>query len=408
MKKIYNTIFLIILFTFLLSNFVFADDEFPMDDTNDNYFDNFSVSSTSTIEPVTYSKNIIVIDRLSKTVLYEKNAYSKVPMASTTKIMTCIITIENSSLNDVVTISKNAASVAGSKLGLKENMRVSLQDLLYGLMLCSGNDCAIAIAEHISGNIEEFSLLMNNKKEELGLVNTNFVTPHGLDDENHYTTAYDLAILTNYALDNEIFRKIVSTKTYTVSLDMYSKQISNTNELLGNLDGVYGVKTGFTFDAGRCLVSSCKRDNLDIIVVVLGADTKRIRTKDSINLINYVFNVYKYINISNLINESFNNYLKIFYKNIYLEKTEELPIIKLNDLENYYYPLETNGNLNLSTKIYITNKFSPKISKNSKIGTLYVYNNDNLLCLTDIILENALSQNTVIFYFKKILSIFIS
>ena len=216
-------------------------------------------------------------------------------MASTTKILTCIIALENCKKDEVVTVSSKASSINGSTLGLKTNMKISIGDLLYGLMLRSGNDCAIAIAEHISGSVENFSYLMNSKAFELGLLNSNFVTPHGLDNPNHYTTAYDLAILTDYALKNSDFKKIVSTKIATISFNGYPREISNTNELLGNIDGVYGVKTGFTFEAGRCLVSSCARNNLDIIVVVLGADTKSIRTKDSKNLINYIFSNYSYI-----------------------------------------------------------------------------------------------------------------
>ena len=167
------------------------------------------------------------------------------------------------------------------------------------MVLCFvlGNDCAVAISEHISGSVEEFSKLMNAKAQQLGLIHTHFVTPHGLDDPNHYTTAYELALLTNYALKNEKFREIVGTKTTTISIGDYSRTISNTNELLSNFEGVYGVKTGFTFNAGRCLVSSCNRNGMDIIVVVLGADTKNFRTSDSIKVINYIYDNFKYIDI---------------------------------------------------------------------------------------------------------------
>ena len=127
----------------------------------------------------------------------------------------------------------------------------------------------MAIAEHISGSLENFAELMNQKAQDLKLTHTHFVTPHGLDDENHYTTAYELALLTDYALKNDTFRNIVGTKTTTISVNGNPRTISNTNELLGNLDGVYGVKTGFTFNAGRCLVSSCNRNGMDMIVVVL-------------------------------------------------------------------------------------------------------------------------------------------
>ena len=132
-----------------------------------------------------------------------------------------------------------------------------------------GNDCAVAIAEHISGSVENFANLMNQKAQELSLTHTHFVTPHGLDDPAHYTTAYELALLTDYALKNKTFQNIVSTKTITITVNGYPRTISNTNELLGNLNGVYGVKTGFTFNAGRCLVSSCQQNGMDIIVVVL-------------------------------------------------------------------------------------------------------------------------------------------
>ncbi len=244
---------------------------------------------------------------------------------------------------------------------------------------------------------------MNKKTQELGLSNTNFVTPHGLDDSNHYTTAYDLAILTDYALHNDKFKSIVSTKTYTISFNGSPRSISNTNELLGNLDGVYGVKTGFTFEAGRCLVSACKRGNLDIIVVVLGADTKKIRTKDSSSLINYIFNAYDYIDVSSTIHDAFNEYISYFNNNCILEKTSTIPILKLQDLDNYKFPLSKNNSIQLNTKIYTINTFSSTIEKNSKIGTLELYNNNNLLCTLNIIIDNNLVRNNWLFYFKTIL-----
>lgn len=380
---------------------VYADDNLDLEDLEDSYFS--EVSSSSTTEPITNSKNIIVIDRKTLSVLYEKDAYTQVAMASTTKIMTCIIALENCSTSEIVTISKNASTVSGSTLGLVTNMEISMNDLLYGLMMRSGNDCAIAIAEHISGSVENFSTLMNEKASILGLTNTNFITPHGLDDENHYTSAYDLALLTNYALNNEKFKEIVSTKTYTISFNGYPKTISNTNELLGNLNGVYGVKTGFTFNAGRCLVSACQRNDLDIIVVVLGADTKKIRTTDSSNLINYIFNTYKYIDISSTINASFADYLSYFNNNYILEKTSTVPILKLGKLENYEYPLSNNNALQLNSKIYTINKFNYQLEPNSKVGTLELYNENNLLCSVDIIIENQLIRNNWKYYFKNII-----
>lgn len=398
-------IFIILFFiNFLFCNVVFADDSLDLD--NPEFPNVLETSSKISDEPTVHSKNIIIIDRKTLLPLYEKNAYEKVPMASTTKILTCIIALENSKKTDIVTVSKKAASVSGSTLGLKTNMKISMNDLLYGLMLRSGNDCAIAIAEHISGSIEDFSKLMNSKAFELGLHNSNFVTPHGLDNENHYTTAFDLAILADYALKNMDFKKIVSTKTTTISLNGYSREISNTNELLGNLDGVYGVKTGFTFEAGRCLVSACTRGNLDIIVVVLGADTKSIRTNDSRNLINYILANYEYTDISSIINDAFSNFIPYFNNQYYLKKTTSVPILKLENIENYKFPILKNNVSNLKTKIYTITNFSSQVLPKNVVGKLQVFNNENLICNINILLENELIPNNWMFYFKEFFSIY--
>ena len=255
-KKLIITLLISIL---IFPNFCFADDFLEADEFG--FLVETSTDAKTTInEPSTNSKYIVAIDRKSLSTLYEKEAHKAVPMASTTKIMTAIIVLENCDLTETVVFSKEAANVRGSCLEVSTGTKMSMNDVLYGLMMRSGNDCALAIAEHISGSIEEFAILMNKKAQELNLTHTNFVTPHGLDDPNHYTTAYELALLTDYALKNDKFKSIVGTKTITISVNGTPRTISNTNELLGNLDGVYGVKTGFTFNAGRCLVSSCERN----------------------------------------------------------------------------------------------------------------------------------------------------
>ena len=399
MKKTFISIFFIIFFTYNIS---FADDYLEEDFLENSSF--IETSQTITSEPQVFSTNAIVLDRKTLIPLYEKNAYSKVPMASTTKILTCILALENCKQDDIVTISKTASNVTGSTLGLKSNMTISVEDLLYGLMLRSGNDCAVALAEHISGSVENFSLLMNSKAFELGLLNSHFVTPHGLDHENHYTTAYDLAILTNYALKNNQFKKIVSTKTKSIYFNNYLKEISNTNELLGILDGVYGVKTGFTFGAGRCLVSAYSNNNLDIITVVLGANTKSIRTKDSKNLINYISNNYAYTDVSSIIHDSFSKYISHFKKIYNIKKTCSVPILKLEYLENHEYPLLKNETNNLHSKIYTITSFTPHIPSKSIVGKLELYNKNSLLCTTNIVLDNYLIPNNWYFYFKKLFS----
>lgn len=394
MKKIVFTILIINIFLF---NTTFANDYYS------ETLDYLETSSSDIQIPIINSKNAIVLDRKTLIPLYEKNAYTQVPMASTTKILTCILALENSSKSDIVTVSKKAATITGSTLGLKSNTKISMNDLLYGLMLRSGNDCAIAIAEHISGSVENFSTLMNSKAFELGLLNSNFITPHGLDDPNHFTTAYDLAILTNYALKNDDFRKIVSTKKQTIYLNTYNKEISNTNELLGSLNGIYGVKTGFTFNAGRCLVSAYCNNDLDIIIVVLGAETKTIRTQDSRNLVNYISKNYTYVDVSLIIEEAFLNFIPYFNKIYILEKTTSTPNLKLENIENYNFPLLKNDINNLRTNIYINKNFSPKLPSKTIVGKVHLFKNETLLCSVNIVLENKLFPNNSFFYFKKFL-----
>lgn len=247
---------------------------------------------------------------------------------------------------------------------------------------------------------------MNQKAQELNLTHTHFVTPHGLDDEEHYTTAYELAILTDYALKNKEFCKIVKTKTTTIHVNGYPRTISNTNELLGNLDGVYGVKTGFTFEAGRCLVSSCKRNGMDIIVVVLGADTKNHRTQDSIKIINYIYDNFEYVDISNYIKESFEKYKTYYEPNVSLYKTTDLPNIELANLENYDFPIKKNTSNSLNTNFYTLNMLSSSIHAGSKIGTMHVGYENKILCSIDIVLTDELEKNSWNYYFVKVLKEF--
>ncbi len=309
-NKLYKTIFFLLICFTVFASYPSLGDEMNLEENTldiPNTIENALTLETSnnvTDEDLNLnSRSCVVIDRLSKKILYGKNENNKVKMASTTKIMTAIVVLENSSLNKTVEVSKKAAGTGGSRLGLKTGDKITICDLLYGLLLCSGNDAAVCLAESVAGSVPQFSDLMNAKAKELGLVNSHFESPHGLDSEGHYTTAYELAILSDYALKNPTFYNIVGTKNYTVTINGYSKNLSNTNELLGNLNGVYGIKTGFTNGANRCLVTACKRDKMDIICVVLGADTKNFRTKDSIKLIEYAFKTYEYFNIQDFVNK---------------------------------------------------------------------------------------------------------
>ncbi len=215
----------------------------------------------------------VVLDATNNRVLYEKNGFEKRSMASTTKIMTALCALENGNLEDVVTVSRHAANVEGSSIWLEEGEKISLRSLLQGLMLNSGNDAASAIAEHISGSESAFAELMTQKAKEIGANNTQFKNPHGLDAEGHFTTAYDLALITSYAMKNEAFRELAKTREATIEWEGHSwgRALKNHNKLLWNYKDCDGVKTGFTKKTGRCLVSSATRDDQQLIVVTLNA-----------------------------------------------------------------------------------------------------------------------------------------
>ncbi len=218
------------------------------------------------------AESMIVIERDTGRVLNEKNADKRRPMASTTKIATAITVIERvNDLDKKVKVPAQAAGVEGSSIYLEKDEELTVRDLLYGLMLQSGNDCAVALAVTTAGSIQNFASMMNETAARAGAENTNFVNPHGLHDDNHYTTARDLAAIAAYAMKNETFRNIVSTKRYTAPWQGrdYDRVIVNKNKILSTFDGGDGVKTGYTKKAGRCLVSSATRDGMSVIAVVL-------------------------------------------------------------------------------------------------------------------------------------------
>lgn len=215
-----------------------------------------------------------IMNGVTGEVIFESNADAMLPMASTTKIMTLIIALENSSPDDIVTVAEEAAKEEGSSAYVEPGAQITMRDLCYGLMLNSGNDAAVAIAYHIAGGKTEFAGMMTAKAQEIGAVNTSFKNPNGLDEEGHYTTARDLAIITRYALKNELFRDIVSKRTYDASFirqdgSVFELTYINHNRLLGEMEGCIGVKTGYTKADGRCLVSACDRDGKIYIAVTL-------------------------------------------------------------------------------------------------------------------------------------------
>lgn len=221
----------------------------------------------------------------SRRILYESHGDMRLPMASTTKIVTALTVLESAKrLDEEVVIPKEATGIEGSSVYLKEGEKRSVEDLLYGLMLRSGNDCATALALHCSGNIGEFSLKMNQTAQKAGALDSNFQNPHGLPAQGHYTTARDLTAISCYAMQNQTFRKIVSTKYY----EPYHWQ--NKNKMLTKYEGAIGIKTGYTKEAGRCLVSAAERNGMTLVCTLLNCPTTYERTE---KLLDDAFSSYK-------------------------------------------------------------------------------------------------------------------
>ena len=233
----------------------------------------------------------ISIELTTETVLQEGNADARLPMASTTKIMTAIIIVEDCNLDEVITVPDKAVGVEGSSIYLKKDERIDIRDLLYGLMLRSGNDSATALAIHHSGSVEKFVEVMNARAKKIGAEHTQFKNPSGLPDNEHYTTARDLCKIACYAMRNDTFKEVVSTRNYKGKF----RTFANKNKMLYSYEGANGVKTGYTVKAGRCLVSSAERDGMDVVTVVLNCPDMYERSK---TLLDNAFNNYKLLNLS--------------------------------------------------------------------------------------------------------------
>ena len=230
-----------------------------------------ALPESSTLPASVNAAGAVLIEAESGKVLFEQHAHTRMPMASTTKIMTALVVLERCDLYATVCVDERAVGTEGSSVYLYPGELLTTEQLLFALMLSSANDAAAALAYEAAGSIEAFAALMNQKAAELGLQNTHFANPHGLDAQGHYTTAYDLACLTAYALENEDFLRIVSTQKKVIPLNdrQGARVLRNHNKLLSSFDGCIGVKTGFTKKSGRCLVSAAERDGVRLVCVTL-------------------------------------------------------------------------------------------------------------------------------------------
>ncbi|MCI6693011.1 MULTISPECIES: D-alanyl-D-alanine carboxypeptidase family protein [unclassified Clostridium] len=277
------------------------------DDNIDNDYESIDILEEDSIDisldevnisiPLKVSaRNAIAIDAESNQVLWNQNAYEIVPMASTTKILTALIAINYGDLDRKVIISKNASSIRGSTVGYSAGEEITMRELLFGLMFRSGNDAAIAIAEDIGGSIEGFSNIMNDFAKNVGIIDSHFESPHGLDSSKHYSSAYDLAILTSKAMEYSVFRECVGEKVIYKDKYNFTRDYQNINKILYKIPEANGVKTGYTGGAGKCLVSSINHNGKNIIIVVLNCvDRWNVTEK----IYNYVVKSNEFINKNN-------------------------------------------------------------------------------------------------------------
>ena len=355
-----------------------------------------SPSTTAKQELELYSKGAVLMDASTGKMLYGKNENEKLYPASTTKILTAILAIENCKLDEKITASYDAVMSipAGySNAAIQPDETLTCQELLDMFLIHSANEIGIIFAEHISGNIENFATLMNRKATELGCKNTHFTNPSGIHDEEHYSTAYDMALIAQYCMKNETFRNIVSMQTCTIeATDKYEQRFfRNTNDLLNKSSDYYyeyaiGTKTGYTSQAKRCLIATAKKNNLELITVILGTQSTIPDTRylDTINLFEYGFDNYTTKQIANK-----NTPIKEIVVENATKETENLSLLIKNDLTALAPSNLKLSDLNYTVKLN-ENILAP-ISEGQILGKI-TYNIEGIEYSSDLIANHAVEE----------------
>lgn len=347
-------------------------------------------------EPVcpvnTSASAMAVIESSTRRVLYSHNMHQRRPNASTTKILTAITVIENANVNDIITVPPCAVGVEGSSMYLDKGEKISVLDLLYGLMLRSGNDAAVALAMHTAGSLEKFAELMNKTAKKAGAINSNFVTPHGLHHDEHYTTAYDLAMISAYAMENPLFAKIAGTKNHTATWDGrdYKRYMTNKNKILTMYEGGNGIKTGFTKKAGRCLVSSACRNGMQVICVVLNCGPM---FEECMQLMSMAFENYPMREIAN----------KDKPIGSIGVKRGQSDAVKIATKDSFYYPLEKSEFEKLRYEAEIKPSLCAPVRAGKKVGKIKVYLDNQLLFSTEAVTIESVAAEPFYKRFERLL-----
>ncbi len=356
-------------------------------------FSSFLCVSASALS--TSAQSAVLIDGHGSSVIYEKNAHARMGMASTTKIMTALVAIEKCPLEKQVQIADEAIGIEGSSIYLKHGEVLTMEQLLYALLLQSANDAATAIAVEVAGSIDNFALLMNEKAESIGLKDTHFTNPHGLYDDNHYTTAYDLAVITKHALENKTFRKIVSTFKHTIPMSNGdgTRVLVNHNKLLKIYDGAIGVKTGFTKKTGRCLVSAAEKNGTTVIAVTLNAPND---WNDHITMLDLGFE-------------------KVMTYHLAAPNDITLKIPVVGGITDYVTVSNPGGlsytcdkqTANITSEFILDRFLFAPIKQNDVIGHVIYYNNGEEIGRVDLLAQNNVSKKkykkTILDFFRSII-----
>lgn len=333
--------------------------------------------AVTTLAPATSAKSEILIEAYSGTVLHEHNADKHMLIASTTKILTALVVLKNCDVNEKVIIQDDFPPIEGSSIYLKPGEELTVLDLLYGLLLESGNDSAVALAFHVSESIESFSELMNECASTLGCRNSHFVNPHGLDQENHYSTARDLALISAEAMNNKTFSDIVSTKRISIA----GRYFKNHNKLLWNYPGTIGIKTGFTESAGRSLVSCTERDGMRLICVTLSAPKD---WNDHTNLYNWAYNQYDCIQVA-IGDQTYNSVPVI---------SGITETVSVHPAEDFLYVYSRADKMELSC--VISKFFYAPVTQNTKAGMITIKKNGETIKEIPLLFSETVSLDEAI------------
>ncbi len=354
----------------------------------------FSLSGNTQAEPErdtvdVSAGGVMLMDARTHKVLYAKTAHEKLPMASTTKIMTAILAIEAGNLDALVTVPQEAYGVEGSSMYLRLGEQISMRDLLYGLMLVSGNDAAVAIAVHVGGSVEGFAALMNAKAASLGAHNTHFVTPNGLPDPDHYTTAYDLALIACYAMQNETFREIVGTTYYQTTTGEIARTVKNKNKILWEYEGGNGVKTGYTMAAGKCLVFAAEREGMQLVGVVLNCPDMFPSAK---RLLDYGFETYQQETLV-AADE------RIARVRVTGGKKNALEVAAKNDI---IILVKDGDSTTVRTVVNLAGPVEAPVEKGDVLGTLEVWEDGRVLAETELVAAETVESSAYLDYLERL------